>query len=109
MRDEFEIHGNDIAVRIANIDTMVGSGKKQDQKPGKYNTRFPCPSRIAGKTYSVEFSDRDIIFISDGRDETRVKVPYYTENTVVVPTTLYSPKAEYIVMYDPGTDAIVIY
>ncbi|WP_292468078.1 hypothetical protein [Methanolobus sp.] len=110
MRDEFEIHGNDIAVRIATIDTMVGTAVDSGSDVGELRYKISLPDKIAGKTYSVEFvnSTRDIVFISEERSGTIVKVPYYAENTVVLSTTIHSPKAEFVIRYDPGAEAIII-
>ncbi|WP_340820203.1 hypothetical protein [Methanolobus sp. WCC4] len=110
MRDEFEIHANDIAVRIATIDTMVGTATSSGSDIGELEYELSLPERIAGKPYSIGFdnSTKDIVFVSQGRDETMVKVPYYTENTVLFSTTLQSPKGEYTIQYDSGNNAIII-
>lgn len=110
MRDEFEIHGSDIAVRIGTIDTMVGSADSSGSEMEKLQYEIRLPDKIAGKPYSVEFvnSTQDIVFTSEDRSETIVKVPYYTDNTVVFSTTLYSPKGEFEIRYDPGANAIII-
>lgn len=110
MRDEFEIHANDIAVRIATIDTMIGTATNSGSDVGELEYELSLPDRIAGKAYSIEFdnSTEDIVFISQDRDETRVKVPYYTENTVLFSTTLYSSKGKYAIEYEPGNNAIII-
>jgi hypothetical protein len=110
MRDEFEIHGNDIAVRIANMDTMVGNAANSGSDVDEIRYELSLPDRIAGKPYSVEFdnSSKDIVFVSEERDNTIVKVPYYAENTVFLSTTLYSQKGEFMMTYTPGTNAIEI-
>lgn len=110
MRDEFEIHGNDIAVRIATIDTMIGTATNAGSNVGELRYELSLPERIAGKTYSIEIvnSSKGIVFMSEEREETKIIVPYYTKNTVVHSTTLHSPKGEYIIRYDPGANAIII-
>jgi len=110
MRDEFEIHGSDIAVRIATIDTMTGSAIDSGSQVGRLEYNIRLPAKIAGKPYSVEFVNgtRDIVFMSEGREETIVKIPYYAENTVVFSTTLNSPKENFVIMYDQDSNAIII-
>ncbi|TGC07298.1 DUF7266 family protein [Methanolobus halotolerans] len=110
MRDEFEIHGSDIAVRIAAIDTTVAIAEDAGSGIQEISYRLSLPDRIAGKEYSIEFSNitNDIIIASEERDETRVKVPYSTEDTTVTPTTLYSSKGEYLIVYNPITNTIDI-
>ncbi|WP_342303925.1 hypothetical protein [Methanolobus sp. ZRKC5] len=111
MRDEFEIHGSDIAVRIASMDTMIGAAENSGSQIGEIRYELSLPSKIAGKTYSLEFvnSTKDIVLTSDDRDETIVKVPYYADNAVVYSTTLYSQKNEYVMTYEPDKDAIIIF
>ncbi len=110
MHDEFEIHGNDIAVRIATIDTMVGTTANSGSDIDEIRYELSLPMKIAGKPYSVEFinSTKDIVFISDERENTRVKVPYYTENTRVISTTLQSTQGGYTMTYEPETNTITI-
>ena len=111
MHDEFEIHGNDIAVRIATIDTMVGAMTDSGASVEEIQYEFYMPPRIAGKPYSVELdnSTADIVFISEKRERTQVKVPYFAENTVVSATTVESIKGNFVITYDPKTNIITIY
>ncbi|AFV23734.1 hypothetical protein Mpsy_1527 [Methanolobus psychrophilus R15] len=110
MRDEFEIHGSDIAARITAIDTTVGIAREAGASIEGIGYRLSLPDRIAGKEYSVEFSNLtdDIIIMSEGRYETRVMVPYSTEDTNVTPTILYSSKGEYLIDYNSLTNTIDI-
>jgi hypothetical protein len=110
MRDEFEIHGSDIAVRITSLDTTVGIAKDTGSDIERISYRLSLPDKIAGKEYSIEFSNitNEITFMSEQRAETRVKVPYSTEDTNVTPTILYSSKGEYLMIYNPITDTIDI-
>lgn len=110
-RDEFEIHGTDIAVRIATIDTIVGSANNSGSEIMEITYKLSLPGKIAGKPYSIEFDNntKDIVFLSDERDETIVKVPYYTDNVAVLSTTLYSLKEEYVITYEPTTNTIEIF
>lgn len=108
MRDEFEIHGSDLAVRITTIDTIAGTAIRSGATLGEIRYEVSLPEKIAGKHYTIEFSNTtsDIIISSEERDETRVKVPYSTEDTKVVSTTLYSSKGEFQIVYNPITNTI---
>ncbi|WP_407355029.1 hypothetical protein [Methanolobus sp. WCC5] len=110
MRDEFEIHGNDIAVRIATIDTMVGCADDSGSHIWEVRYELSLPQKIAGKPYSIKFdnSSADIVFVSEERENTKIKVPYYADNTIVISTTLHSPKGEYLMTYSPATNSITI-
>ncbi|QLC48773.1 hypothetical protein HWN40_00005 [Methanolobus zinderi] len=110
MRDEYEIHGNDIAVKITTIDTMAGNAIRSGSDIGEIRYSLSLPEKIAGQTYSIEFSNttNDIVFASEDRDETRVKIPFSTEDTTVLPTTLYSSKSEYSIVYNPDARTIEI-
>ncbi|WP_406660501.1 hypothetical protein V7O66_11715 [Methanolobus sp. ZRKC3] len=110
MRDEFEIHGNDIAVQIAAIDTLVGSAKETGSTLGILTYELTVPDRIAGEIYSVEFANQteEIIFISEEREETRVKIPYSTEDTTVISSTLHSSAGRHQMVYDPVKNTIEI-
>ncbi|MDW7731131.1 MAG: hypothetical protein SCH66_01735 [Methanolobus sp.] len=110
MRDEFEIHGNDIAVKITTIDTMAGTAMRSGSSIREIRYELSLPGKIAGKPYSIEFSNttNDIIFASEDRDETRVKIPFSTEDTTLLSTTLYSSKAEFDIIYNPDANTIEI-
>jgi len=110
MRDEYEIHGNDIAVKITTIDTMAGNAIRSGSDIGEIRYSLSLPEKIAGQTYSIEFSNttNDIVFASEDRDETRVKIPFSTEDTTVLSTTLYSSKSEYSIVYNPDARTIEI-
>lgn len=110
MRDQFEIHGNDIAVKITTIDTMAGTAMRSGSDIGEIRYQLSLPDKIAGKPYSIEFSNttHDIIFISEERDETRAKIPFSTEDTTLLSTTIYSSKGEYQISYDPSANTIEI-
>lgn len=111
MRDEFEIHGNDIAVKITTIDTMAGTAMRSGSDIGEIRYELSLPDKIAGKPYSIEFSNttNDIIFTSEEREETRAKIPFSTEDTTLLSTTIYSSKGEYQISYDPSANTIEIF
>ncbi len=110
MRDEFEIHGSDIASRITAIDTTVGIAKEAGSGIERISYRLSLPDRIAGEEYSIEFSNitNEIMIMSEERAETRVKVPYSAEDTRVTPTVLYSSKGEFLMVYNPINNTIDI-
>lgn len=108
MRDEFEIHGSDLAVKITTIDTMAGTAIRSGSTVGEIRYGVSLPEKIAGKHYEIELSNttNDIIISSEKRDETRIKVPFSTDDTTVLSTTLYSPKGEFQIIYNPDTNTI---
>lgn len=110
MRDEFEIHGSDIAVRITTIDSMVGAATDSGSDIGYIRYELPLPDKIAGERYSVQFQNQtqEIIFNSDDREETTVKIPYLTEDCSITATTIYSSAGEHHMIYNPTTNNIDI-
>lgn len=108
MRDEFEIHGSDLAVKITTIDTMAGTAIGSGSTVGEISYAVSLPEKIAGKQYTIELSNttNDIILSSEERDETRVKVPFSTDDTTVLSTTLYSSNGEFLIVYNPDTNTI---
>ncbi len=108
MRDEFEIHGSDLAVKITTIDTIAGTAINSGATVGEIRYDVSLPEKIAGKHYEIELSNttNDIIISSEERDETRVKVPFSTDDTTVLSTTLYSSKGKFQIIYNPDTNTI---
>ena len=110
MRDEFEIHGSDLAVKITTIDTMAGTAMRSGADIGEIRYELSLPDKIAGKQYSIEFSNttNEIIFSSEERDETKVKIPFSTDDTTLLSTTIYSSTGEYQISYNPSANTIEI-
>lgn len=110
MRDEFEIHGNDMALQISNIDTAVQITRNAGGEVGSFFFILPLPDEIAGQQYSVELSNQtnEIIFESHGKDATRVKVPYKVHETEVESVKLFSGSNEFILHYEPASNMIKI-
>ncbi len=108
MRDEFEIHGSDLAVKITTIDTIAGTAINSGATVGEIRYDVSLPEKIAGKHYEIELSNttNDIIISSEERDETRVKVPFSTDDATVLSTTLYSSQGEFQIVYNPSTNTI---
>lgn len=110
MRDEFEIHGNDMALQISNIDATVQITRNAGGELGSFFFELPLPDEIAGQQYSMEISNQtsEIIFESHGKDATRVKVPYKIHETEIASVKLYSGSDDFILHYDPASDMIII-
>ena len=111
LREEFEIHGNDIAVQLTNIDTIVNVTLSSGGDIGEIRYDVSLPDKIAGSYYSVEFSNltSEITFNSDDRLETTVKIPYVTQTTIVSSTKIYSAAGEHYLLYNPSTNLIEVY
>ncbi len=110
MRDEFEIHGNDMALQLSNIDTAVQITRNAGGEVGSFFFQLPLPDEIAGQQYSMEISNQtnEIIFESHGKDATRVKVPYKVHQTNVASVKLFSGSDDFILHYDPASNMIEI-
>lgn len=110
MRDEFEIHGNDMALQMSNIDTIVQMTASAGGELGSFFFKLPLPDEIAGQQYSMEISNQtnEIIFESYGKDATRVKVPYQVHETEVASVKLFSGSDEFILYYDQDSNMILI-
>ena len=111
LREEFEIHGNDIAVQLTNIDTIVNVTLSSGGDIGEIRYDISLPDKIAGSYYSVEFSNltSEITFNSDDRLETTAKIPYVTQTTTVSSTKIYSAAGEHYLLYNPSTNLIEVY
>ncbi len=111
LREEFEIHGNDIAVQLTNIDTIVNVTLSSGGNIGEIRYDVSLPDKIAGSYYSIEFSNstREIIFESDDRLETTAKIPYATQTTTVSSTKIYSAAGEHYLLYNSSTNLIEVY
>ncbi len=110
MRDEFEIHGNEIALQISNMDTAVQIMQTSGGKIRSIDYKLIMPDKIADKQYSVKISNQtsEIIFESEGRHETRVKVPYVALNTNVASGIVYSNSDNFRLYYDQDSNMIRI-
>ena len=111
MREEFEIHGNNIALQLTKIDTMVGLVNNGGGEIIDHRSELMIPIRIANEYYYVEFSNqtREIIFESNERSETRVQVAFDIENTNIMSTTLSSASGDHFLLYNSTSNVIEIY
>lgn len=111
MREEFEIHGNNIALQLTKIDTMVGVVNNGGGDIIDLRSELMIPIRIANEYYYVEFSNqtREIIFESNERSETRVQVAFDIENTNIMSTALSSASGDHFLLYNSTSNMIEIY
>ena len=113
LREEFEIHGNDIAVQLTNIDAIVNTTLSSGGSIDEIRYGISLPDKIAGSYFSVEFtngsSGSEMIFGSDDRLETIAKIPYSTPTTDVTSTTIYSAAGEHYLLYNSSTNSIEVH
>ena len=103
MRSEFEIHGNDISMQIASIDALVAVMNNSGAYMGVLEYELNLPDQIAGEYYSVSVvnSSHEIMLQSSDKAETKVMIPYSTNNIVVVESTIFSEAGRHYMTYDP--------
>ena len=111
MREEFEIHGNNIALQFTEMEMIVNSSSTAGGVVGEIRYEMLLPLKVANEYYSVEFSnsDKEMIFESHGRDETRVKIPYEARNIQVMDTTISSAAGEHYMIYNSTSNMVEIY
>ncbi|WP_440953517.1 DUF7266 family protein [Methanococcoides sp. FTZ1] len=111
MREEFEIHGNNIALQLTEMETLVNSSTTAGGEVDEIRYEMLLPLKVANEYYSVEFSnsEKEMIFESHGRDETRVKIPYEARNIQVMNTTISSASVEHAMIYNSTSDMIEIH
>lgn len=107
-RNQFEIHGNDMALQIANIDTAILIANNHGGKVENLSYRFSLPSAIADKQYSVEIKNdtSEIVFSSEKRYDTTVKVSYVTSIANVSSTKMYSGPDYFEFYYNSDSNLI---
>ncbi|MBC7085626.1 MAG: hypothetical protein H5T43_04595 [Methanomethylovorans sp.] len=103
MRNEFRIHGNDIAMRISSIDTMISIMNNSGASIVLLEYDLNLPDKIAGEHYSVSIvnSSQEIVLQSNDRTETKVMIPYSTQNMRVVENTIFSEAGTHYMIYNP--------
>jgi len=103
MRSEFEIHGNDISMQITSIDSLVAVMNNSGAYIGVLEYELNLPDQIAGEHYSVSVvnSSHEIMLQSSDKAETKVMIPYSTNNIVVVESTIFSEAGRHYMTYDP--------
>lgn len=103
MRSEFEIHGNDISMQIASIDALVAVMNNSGAYMGVLEYELNLPDQIAEEHYSVSVvnSSHEIMLQSSDKAETKVMIPYSTNNIVVVESTIFSEAGRHYMRYDP--------
>lgn len=103
MRSEFEIHGNDISMQIASIDTLVAVMNNSGGYIGELEYELNLPDQIAGEHYFVSLvnSTHEIMLQSSDKAETKVMIPYSTSNIVVVESIIFSEAGQHYIIYNP--------
>ncbi|MFA0821626.1 MAG: hypothetical protein ACC612_01885 [Methanomethylovorans sp.] len=103
MRSEFEIHGNDISMQIASIDSLVAVMNNSGARIGVMEYELSLPDQIAGEHYSVSVvnSSHEIMLQSRDKAETKVMIPYSTNNIAVMESTIFSEAGRHYMTYDP--------
>ncbi len=109
-RNQFEIHGNDLALQISNIDTAVQITNNYGGKTENISSLFSLPPKIADNQYSIEFSNnsKEIIFESGDEAETEVKVSYVTSAVNISSKKIYSGPDHFEFYYDKDSNLIKI-
>ncbi|SES66611.1 hypothetical protein SAMN04488587_0436 [Methanococcoides vulcani] len=111
MREEFEIHGNNIALQLTEMETIVNITNTAGGEVDEIKYEMLLPLKVANDYYSVEFSNQtnEMIFESHGRDETRVKIPYEMRNIQLMSTTISSASEEHYMIYNSTANMVEIY
>ncbi|UGV39958.1 hypothetical protein J7W08_07460 [Methanococcoides orientis] len=109
MREEFEIHGSNIALQLTEMETIVNISNNAGGEVGEIKYEMLLPLKVANDYYSVNFSTGEMTFESHGRDETRVKIPYEARNVHVMPTTISSASEKHFMTYNSSSKMIEIY
>ncbi|WP_445474699.1 DUF7266 family protein [Methanococcoides methylutens] len=111
MREEFEIHGSNIALQITEMETIVNMTSSAGGEIGDLRYEVLLPLKVANDYYSVEFSNQtnEMIFESHGRDETRVKIPYGLKSIGLMNTTISSATGEHYMLYNSTVNMIEIH
>lgn len=111
MREEFEIHGNNIALQLTEMDTMILIANSTGGSVEEMRSELLLPLKIANEYYDVEFSNSTstIIFESKGRDQTRSEVPYNLESTNIESKTISSAAGDHYLLYNSTANLIEIY
>lgn len=110
-RNQFEIHGNDLALQISNIDTAVQVTKDQGGTVENISYSFSLPPTIADHQYSIEFanSSNEIIFESQGKTESVVRVTYVTTEVEVSSMKMYSGPDKFEFYYNSTSNMIEVH
>ncbi|WP_135613005.1 hypothetical protein [Methanococcoides sp. AM1] len=111
MREEFEIHGNNIALQLTEIETMVNITSNAGGEIDEIKYEMLLPLKVASDYYSVEFSNQtnEMIFESHGRDETRVKIPYELRNIQLMSTNISSASENHYMIYNSTSNMVEIH
>lgn len=106
-REEFETYGNDIALQLINVDTIISNTGKYGVNSLKYE--FTIPDKVAGEYYSVNFSNKSNEITFKSQNQVKVKVPYSVCNTQVETTTIYSSSTNHYFFYNSSKNLIEVH
>ncbi|MBP2031031.1 hypothetical protein J2755_001979 [Methanohalophilus levihalophilus] len=111
MREEFEIHGNNIALQLTEMDAMILIADSTGGSVEEMQSELLLPLTIASEYYTVEFSNSTsiIIFESKGRDQTRSEVPYNLESSNIESKTITSASGDHYLLYNSTSNLIEVY
>lgn len=114
MREEFEIHGSNIALQLTEMESLVNITTNAGGEVGEIRYEILLPLKVANDYYYVEFveisdNDKEMIFESHGRDETRVKIPFELRNVHIMNTTINSASGEHFMLYNSTAKIIEIH
>ncbi|AKB85754.1 hypothetical protein [Methanococcoides methylutens] len=110
MREEFEIHGNNIALQMTEMETIINTNKEAGGSIGEIRYEILLPLKVANDYYSVEFSNssKEMTFESHGRAVTRVKIPFELQTIGLMDTTISSASGEHYMTYNSTADKLEI-
>ncbi|ADI73393.1 hypothetical protein Metev_0479 [Methanohalobium evestigatum Z-7303] len=106
-REEFETYGNDMALQLTNVDTIISNTGKSGVNSLKYE--FTIPDKVAGEYYSVNFSNKSNEITFESQNQVKVKVPYSVCNTQVETTTIYSSSTNHYFFYNSSKNLIEVH
>lgn len=111
MREQFEIHGNSIALQLTKIDTTINLTRRSGGNVEEIQSNIVLPTKIADEYYYMQISNQtqEIIFESDGIAETRVQIPYELTTTDIESATINSATDEHYFFYNSTTDIIEVH
>lgn len=111
MREQFEIHGNSIALQLTKIDTIINLTRRSGGNVEEIQSNIVLPMKVADEYYYMQISNQtgEIIFESDGITESRVQVPYELTTTNIESATISSVEGGHYFFYNSTTDIIEVH
>ena len=103
--ESFEIIGNDIVLKISNMDRVV-EATSESGDINNLNSEFSIPNKIAGRTYSISFTQNEIIMRPSG-GSVEVKIPFNI-TTSIEPNEIYSSQWQHAILYNSSSAKIEV-